>query len=130
MKRIQVLLVDDNQIFLDSIQRFLASVKNIQVVGCAASGEEAILLAEKLNPELVLMDLAMPGMNGLQATRILKAKEHAPSVIVLTMHDSREYQQAVESAGADGFVAKSEFGEKLQPLIESLFDLRAEGGLC
>ena len=130
MKRIQVLLVDDNQIFLDSIQRFLASVKNVQVVGCAASGEEAIILAEKLNPELVLMDLAMPAMNGLQATRILKAKGHAPRIVVLTIHDSLEYQRAAKSVGADGFIAKSEFGEKLQPLIESLFDLREKGGLC
>ena len=120
VKSFRVLLVDDSEIFRESVERSLSLVKNVQVVGSAASGEEALRLAGELNPDLILMDLAMPGMNGLQATRILKEKEDAPSVIILTMYDSREYRRAVESVGADGFVAKSEFGEKLLPTIKSL----------
>lgn len=75
----------------------------------------------KLCPNLVLMDLAMPRMNGLEATRHIKAQPSAPYVVILTLNDSSEYRLASEAVGADGFVTKSEIGTTLLPLIDSLF---------
>lgn len=84
------------------------------------SGPKALEQVGPLHPHLVLMDLAMEGMNGLEATRRLKAQENPPRVIILTLHDNPEYRAAAEQAHADGFVAKSDLGEKLLPLIHHL----------
>jgi DNA-binding NarL/FixJ family response regulator len=118
---IRVLLVDDSPAFLETAARFLSTDPGIQIVGGARSGPEALEQARLLGPSLVLMDLAMHGMSGLEATRHLKAQPDAPRVIVLTLHDNLEYRAAAELARADGFVAKSDFGEKLLPLIHHLF---------
>ena len=79
-------------------------------------------------PNLVLMDLAMNGMSGLEATRHLKAQPDPPWVIILTLHDNLEYRAAAERARADGFVAKSEFGDELLPLIHHLLPGQTQPG--
>ncbi len=111
-------LVDDSPSFLQSAARFLSSDERIEIVGMALSAQEALDEVERLQPALVLMDLTMPGMSGLEATRRLKASPHPPHVIILTLHDTEEYRQAAEQAHADGFVSKSDFGQKLLPLLE------------
>jgi two-component system response regulator NreC len=123
MKNVRVLLVDDNERFLVSIGRYLASLRDLDIItaGKAMSGEEAIKLSAQLKPDLILMDLTMPRLNGLAATRVIKQKADAPRVIILTIHDSDEYKKAAREAGADGFVTKSEFAETLVPLVLSLF---------
>jgi DNA-binding NarL/FixJ family response regulator len=123
MKNLRVLLVDDNERFLDSIERYLNSIPEMNIV-CAAkatSGEQAIKLCAELNLDLILMDITLPGMNGLDAMRSIKQTPNAPRVIILTIHDSSEYRWAAKEAGADGFLVKSEFTEKLVPLVQSLF---------
>lgn len=117
---ISTLIVDDSPSFLQSAVRFLSMDNGIDIVGLALSGQEAIDQAEQLQPDLVLMDLAMPGMNGLEATRVLKSGLKPPRVVILTLHDTVEYRTAACEANADGFVAKSDFGAKLLPLIETL----------
>ena len=119
---IRVLLVDDSPEFLESATRFLSTDHQIKIVGRALSGAEAIEQVALVQPDLVLMDWAMPGMNGLEATSHIKARPGAPSVVILTLYDNVEYRVAAQAAGADGYVTKSEFGTALLPVIHTLFD--------
>lgn len=121
MRCLRILLVDDSQEFLDSIANLLALLQSMRVVGCARSTVAAIEQVEQLQPDLVLMDLAMPGINGIEATRWLKACATAPKVIILTLHDHTKYRVAAQAAGADGFLSKSEIATEIRSLIQSLF---------
>src|SRR5207244_5806865 len=100
---------------------FLAGEPEVEVVGRASSGRGALEQVPLLKPDLVLMDLTMPGMNGLEATRRLKARPDGPRVILLTLHDNPEYRAAAAAVQADGFVSKSDLGLHLLPLIHNLF---------
>lgn len=124
MASIRTILVDDSPEFLEAAMRFLSSDPQIEIVGSALSGEEAVQQVNTLNPELVLIDLAMPGMGGLEATRQIKTQINSPRVIILTLYDNKEYRLASEAVYADGFITKSEFGVELLPLIHSLFEER------
>lgn len=119
---IRVLVVDDSPTFLDTAVRWLAEVlPHLKVVGCCSSGVEALRQVETLRPDLVLMDLALPEMDGLEATRRLKQRPRAPYVIILTLHDIPEYRLAAQEAHADGFISKVNFSTQLPSLIASLF---------
>ncbi len=85
---LRILLVDDNAQFLEVAARTLATVPAIEIVGRALSGRDALEQVTQLQPDLVLMDVAMPNMNGLEATRHIKAQPGAPRVVMLTLHDS------------------------------------------
>jgi DNA-binding NarL/FixJ family response regulator len=124
MSPIRVLLVDDSYEFLQAAAHFLSSDPRIEVIGKFQAAKEAIGQVETLHPDLVLMDIAMPEMNGLEATRIIKEIKQPPRVIILTMYDDGEYHNASEAVNADAFVAKSEFGAVLVPLILSMFTER------
>ena len=118
---IRVLLVDDNPEFIDATERFLSTDSWLEVIGHTLSGEEALDRSSQLKPDLVLMDLAMPRMNGLETTRQLKAMPGAPRVIILTLYDNSEYRSASKAANADGFIAKSDLGIQLISMIHNLF---------
>lgn len=122
MSSIRTLLVDDSPQFLEATKRFLSSDPHIEIVGSTLSGKEALEKIATLNPDLVLIDLAMPDMNGLETTRQIKALPGAPQVIILTLYDNQEYRTAGQAVQADGFIAKSELGANLLPLIHLLFD--------
>lgn len=122
MTSIHVLLVDDNAAFLNSALHLLAVDERCNVIGQAISGRDALEKTKLLCPDVVVMDLAMPEMNGLEATRQIKRCSKSPYVIILTLYDSPEYRTAVQLAGADGFVAKSEVGVALLPLIYALLE--------
>jgi DNA-binding NarL/FixJ family response regulator len=119
---IRVLLIDDNPKFIAAAAHFLATVPGVTVVGCALSGQEGLAQIANLQPDLVLIDVAMPKLSGLEATRQIKAQPNSPCVVILTMHDSREYRAAAEIVGAEGFITKSEFGDQLPTMIYTLFD--------
>ena len=121
MAKIRVLLVDDNPEFLDAATRFVATESEVEVIGRALSGREAVAKIETLQPDLVLMDYIMPDMNGIEATREIKASTMDLRIIILTLHDLKEYRTEAEAAGADGFIAKADFGRDLLPLITILF---------
>ncbi len=127
----RILLVDDETLFSDAAEHFLSAEPGLVIVGRAASGREAIRLVNELHPDLVLMDLAMSEMNGLEATRYIKTQPNAPRIIILSLHCEDEYREAAKSVGADGFVSKLEFGTELLPLIRSLMTdpvVATEGG--
>lgn len=126
MRPVRILLVDDSSDFIESAARFLASQSNVEVVGVARSGQEAIRLVELLTPDLVLMDLAMPEMNGLEATRRIKARSHPPCVIVASLYDGSEYRQMAQTAGADEMISKDKVAHALFPAIERHFPAVAE----
>ncbi len=129
MEMIRTLLVDDSLEFLEAAQRFLASDPRMEVIGLSRSTKEAISQVNLANPDLVLMDLTMPEMNGLDATRYIKALTNPPQIILYALYDNPEYRSASAAVRADGFISKSEFGEQLLPLIQLLFEdwLVAEG---
>jgi DNA-binding NarL/FixJ family response regulator len=114
-------LVDSNLNFLKAAMRFLAKDPEIEIVGSGDSGRSALNQVRLLGPDLVLMDLAMTEMNGLEATRRIKAQPGAPRVIILTLHDHPQYRTLAEAAGADGFLNKANLGSHLLPLIYTLF---------
>jgi len=120
-KKIRALLVDDNPEFLDFAARYLAADEGVEVIGAALSGEDALGKAQSLNPDLVLVDLAMPGMNGLEVARLLKSRPAPPRVVLLTMYDNPEYIDAAGKMGADGFVTKAELDTRLLDVIHALF---------
>src|SRR5262245_24857750 len=117
MAKTRVLLVDDSADFLESATLLLTAAPGLLVVGRAASGEEALAEIERLLPDLVLMDVQMPGIGGLEATRRIKARAHAPRVILLTMHDTTEYREAAEAAGANGFLSKIAFTTAISAML-------------
>ncbi len=117
MQVIRTLIVDDNAGFRRRVKEFLASEPDIEVIGEAADGREAILKARELQPDLVLMDVRMPGINGLEATRQLKDEMPKLKVIILTIYDLQEYREAALASGASGYVVKKNLVQELLPAI-------------
>ena len=106
MEKLRILIVDDHAIVRAGIRSLLESQADITVVGEASGGEEAIEKVMELRPDLVLMDIAMPGMNGIEATRLLKRKSPTTHILVLTMHDDDEFFFPLLRAGASGYLLK------------------------
>ena len=104
---IRLLLVDDHPVVRKGTRELLDTEHDFQVVGEAASGEEAILKARELIPDVILMDVSMPGMNGIEATRQIKAERPAQNVLVLTSYDDDAYIFALLEAGAAGYLLKN-----------------------
>jgi DNA-binding NarL/FixJ family response regulator len=119
--RVRTLLVDDSGEFLNSAADFLSGSRDIEIVGRAQSGREAIRLAAELFPDLVLVDISMPEINGIELTRRLKQGASPPKVVILTFHVNAAYRLAAELAGADAFVAKTDLVDTLLPTVLSLF---------
>jgi len=106
MKEIRVLLVDDHMLIRDGLKKILALEMGICVVGDAANGWEAVVLAEALCPDVILMDINMPAMNGIEAARRIKLQHPETAIIALTIHDDAEYVSELIKAGASGYLLK------------------------
>ena len=114
---VQVLVVDDHALFVESLQARFDQDERFQVVGTAADGRAAVKLARAHQAAVVLMDLSMPGLDGLAATRRLRALDSSPRVIALTGHLDRLSREAAEEAGADAFVSKTTAFDELAETI-------------
>jgi two-component system response regulator NreC len=121
MKKIRLLVADDHKIFRQGIKKLLEEQNDLQVVGEAADGREAVKKAEELKPDLVLMDVAMADLNGLQATRLIKKSLPDAKVLMLTMHKNEEYVLQSFQAGASGYVLKEGAVEELVTAIHSVY---------
>ncbi|MEN9347958.1 MAG: hypothetical protein RLZZ77_1469 [Bacteroidota bacterium] len=103
----QILLVDDHQIVIDGIRALLATENNVEIKGEAHNGAEALEMLHLLKVDIALMDLDMPAMGGLEATKLIRAKFPEVKIIVLTMHDEKAMVQSMIDAGADGYLLKN-----------------------
>ncbi|WP_421862642.1 response regulator transcription factor [Motiliproteus sp.] len=117
---IRVLLVDDHPLVLDGIQARLESAPGIEVIGLAGNGREALELSARLNPDVVLMDVSMPVMNGIEASSLFQRDYPDIRVLILSMHDSREYIMQLMHSGARGYVLKDVGCEELIKAIETV----------
>lgn len=122
-----VLLVDDHEGFLESAERYLCTLPWVQVIARATSGRQAVAMAETLAPQVVLMDLSMPEMDGLTATRLIKAQTAPPRVVIVSHYDDPQHREHVARAGADGFVSKLWYVHEIVPVLRTLGGLDAHG---
>ena len=121
MKKIKVLIVDDHTLVRAGIRSLLALVEDIEVVGEASDGKEALVKVRQLMPDVVLMDLAMPVMGGLEATRRLRREFPRIKVLALTQYDDSEYVIPIIEAGACGFITKMSAFSELAAAIEAVY---------
>jgi len=121
MQKIKVLVVDDHTIVRDGICALLALAGDIEVVGEATNGNEALNKVRELHPDVVLMDIAMPVMGGLEATRRISKEFPRTKVLVLTQYDDKEYFFPVIESGASGFISKAAASSELTVGIRSVF---------
>ena len=118
MKRTRVLLVDDSAVFAQTAKEFLAGDARLDLLAVASSGQEALGRIDKDRPDIVLMDLNMAEMDGLEATRRIKAERFPPRVVVVSLDDTPENRIAAHVAGADAFLGKGRFGAELPALLQ------------
>jgi two-component system nitrate/nitrite response regulator NarL len=119
-KKIRLLLVDDHPIVREGIKSALSTKGNITIVGEAATGEEAMIKAKKLSPDVILMDINMPGMSGLEASRRLRSSVPNSKILALTMHENKEYILEMSQLGARGYVFKDSSPSELRLAIEAV----------
>jgi DNA-binding NarL/FixJ family response regulator len=120
MARIRVLIADDHALMREGIRALLRACDDIEVVGEARDGQDAVEQCRRLRPDLVLMDVAMPGLGGLEATLELRREQPDLRVLVLTQYDDREYVARFLKAGVAGYVLKKAAGSELVSAIRSV----------
>lgn len=118
--KIRVLIVDDHTILRQGIRSLLEDEPDIDVVGEAEDGHSAVKLASQLNPDVIVMDIAMPRLNGLEATRQIRRNNASIKILILTMHENEEYIRQALAAGAMGFILKDAASNELIAAIRSI----------
>jgi DNA-binding NarL/FixJ family response regulator len=123
-KPLRVLIADDHRLFAEALQAILASDERIEVVGQASDGSEAVELARKLDPDVVLMDVSMPVLDGFEATRKIRAASEDIRVLMLTGSNSRADVDRSREAGASGYVTKDRIASELIAAILEVIQRR------
>ena len=118
---VRVLIADDHDIFRYTLSRLVENLPRLELVGAAVDGPEALKLAAVLRPDLVLMDLDMPGLSGLEAAARIRESAPAVRVLIVTCDDSEEARAACLAQGADGFVSKDRLWPELQRAVAEVF---------
>jgi DNA-binding NarL/FixJ family response regulator len=120
MTTYRIVLADDQALIREEIKRMLGECAEVKVVGEASDGLEALALVERLPPDMVIIDISMPNLGGIGATRQIKRRHPDVKVLILTMHNSWEYLHNAILAGADGYLLKEEANAELFPAIEKI----------
>jgi DNA-binding NarL/FixJ family response regulator len=117
---IRILLADDHTIVLQGLSRFLQTQEGLEVVGQAKDGQTTVELAHDLAPEVVVMDISMPGLNGIEATRLIHQENPNVKIIGLSMHSSKRFVREMREAGASGYLLKDCDFEELIEAIQTV----------
>lgn len=120
MKKIRLMLVDDHEVVRVGLKTFLQTQEDFDVVAEASDGEEAINLAMTTHPDVILMDITMPGVDGLEATRRLRVLCPECLILALTVHDDKQYFMQMLAAGASGYITKQAAGDDLIAAIHTI----------
>lgn len=124
MLPLRILIADDSLEFLAACQRFLSSLPDVRVVAAATDGYLALHNCEQTQPDIVLLDAFMDGLDGFQTAHRLKTQRHPPVVVMTSLHDFETYRVIAHAAGADAYVPKSELFVRLPVLFASLVSTR------
>jgi DNA-binding NarL/FixJ family response regulator len=124
MNSVRILIADDHELFRRGLAVELAQVHGWVVAADAANGRDAVALAAELKPDIVVLDLTMPELNGLEAARKIIAADSSALILILTAHESEQVVREVLSAGARGYVLKSDAGRVLVAAVQALLDGR------
>ena len=124
MKTVRILIADDHELVRKGIATTLEEVPGWTVVAQAENGRQAVDLAQSLRPDIVILDMTMPELNGLEATRQILSNRTGERVLILTAHESEQLVREVLNAGAQGYVLKSDAGRALVTAVEALLDGR------
>ncbi len=124
MKKLRVMLAEDQTILRQSLKALINQEPDLEVVGEAGDGEEAVRLVKSLRPDLVVMDVSMPKLDGVQATALIRRTCPQVKVLALTVHETKSYMRQLLQAGASGYIVKRSAAEEL---IQALHAVAAEG---
>jgi len=119
--KIRVVIADDHQIFRDGLITLLEGEDDIEIIGTAKNGIEAVNLARSLYPDLIIMDITMPEMDGIEATSRLKTEKPGIKIVALSMHSDRQFVKRMLKAGIDAYLLKSCSSKKLIDVIHSVY---------
>ncbi len=119
---IRIMIVDDHAVVREGLRTLLEAQPDMEVVGEAANGEEAVNKSSELKPDIILMDIAMPVKNGLEATSIIKRNSPEINILILTMHDDDQYFYKILEAGASGYFVKGGSSAELLSALRAVYD--------
>lgn len=119
-KKIKILFADDHSVVRDGLRALFSSSPRFDIVGEAADGEQALRLAAKKHPEVLLLDITMPKVSGIEATRQIKQSQPHTKVLILTVHEEAEYIQEIINAGANGYVLKTADSKEIFAAVQAV----------
>lgn len=128
MGKIRLLIVDDHTLFRQTLRSYLTTIENIEVVGEAGDGMDAINKTMELKPDIIIMDFAMPNLNGIQATREIRNRRPTTKILVLTMYETGQHVREILRAGASGYILKKSPAQELVSAIQAV--IQNETFLC
>jgi len=117
---VRILIADDHAMMRDGLRMIIETHEDLLVVGHAVSGHDAIMKAEALHPDVILMDIAMPEMNGIEASRLICDRQPAVKILILSMHNTHEHVFRAIQAGAQGYLLKESAGSEVVVAIQSV----------
>lgn len=135
MEKIKIMVVDDHPAFRDGLSRLLQEEADLEVIATPEDGEQAVAMAEKLKPDVIIMDISMPKMNGIEATKKIKASLPEIAILIVSAYSYQSYVLAALKAGAAGYLLKNAPLQELMKAIrmvysgEGVFDMKVTGNL-
>jgi DNA-binding NarL/FixJ family response regulator len=120
MEKVRIVLADDHQIILDGLKMLIDDMKDIEIVGEAANGREAVKMVKEHEPDIVIMDVAMPELNGIEATRQISSECPDVKIIVLSMHSEKRFVSLMFKAGAKAYLSKENAFKELSSAIRAV----------